>query len=198
MNDSSDTTYNTKSHFVCINHWCQGYWHLQSVLSVRLSFCFWDTSWIGMVNYSLSACKSRDLGLRKCERRAIVTFLWKLTESHKTRRDITHMLRTVSWQTEDLARWRMLLKFRKMWSFLSLGNPGLHGSINLPFYGNYSAKSESLEEFFSQGKGKAVGHLFYLERWCSLKVSSRKNWHFQIYCVKDNGESRQMANDAES
>ena len=76
------------------------------------------------------------------------------------------------------------LKFRKMWNFPFLINPGLCGSLNLPFYGNHIVKSERLEESSSQAKGKAVGHLFYLYRWYSFEFSWSRKLTFLGICYQ--------------
>lgn len=139
----------------------------------------------------LWACKSGDLGLRKCERKAIITFLWKLMQSHKGRRDIVHMLRTVSWQNEDLAHWHQVLKFRKMWSSLLLGTQDCMWASTCHFMEIIVPKLRAWRNFFHRDKKGCWPSVLPVGGKCCLKGSySMKNRHFQIYTVKDYSESQ--------
>lgn len=49
--DGSNTTCNMKPRVVCISHGCQGYWHLWTLVSVRLGFWFTSCMWMVLTLY---------------------------------------------------------------------------------------------------------------------------------------------------
>lgn len=64
------------------------------------------------------------------------------------RTDIAHMLRIVCWQNEDLVYWHRVLKFQKMWSFLSLGTQVCMGAPVCYFMAIIVPKVRAWRSFF--------------------------------------------------